>query len=53
MTPAGQAKPPRERLWTAPFLACGLVNGMQAMSHFVMLTILPLLILESFRRGDF
>ncbi len=53
MTPAGQARQPRERLWTAPFLACGLVNGMQAMSHFVMLTILPLLILESFRRGDF
>ena len=47
-----QAKPPRERLWTAPFLACGLVNGLQGMAHFVMLTILPLVIIESFRKGD-
>ena len=47
-----QAKPPRERLWTAPFLACGLVNGLQGMAHFVMLTILPLVIIDSFRKGD-
>ena len=47
-----QAAPARERLWTPEFIACGLVNGMQAMSHFVMLTVLPLLLIEGFRRGD-